>query len=60
MLNIYVFVGFCAQVLRHSKDMHTEKNKIDENILEEFLFERVKTNLCSRTSWSSTGPRRRK
>ena len=60
MLNIYVFVGFCAQVLRHSKDMHTEKNKIDENILEEFLFERVSEVLCSPTSCSSTAPRRRK
>lgn len=33
LLDLYVFVKFCYQAIKHSKNMHTEKNKIHENIL---------------------------
>ena len=47
LLNIYVFLRFCGQVIKHSKDMRKEKNKIHENILEDFLDERVREVICS-------------
>jgi hypothetical protein len=41
LLDLYIFVKFCYQAVRHSQNMHTEKNKIHEDVLEDLLFERV-------------------
>ncbi len=38
LLDVYVFVKFCFQAIKHNKNMLTEKNKIHENILEDFLY----------------------
>lgn len=41
ILDCYIFVKLCFQAIKHKKNLLTEKNKIHENILEDFLFERV-------------------
>lgn len=40
LLDIYIFVKFCYNALNHSKNMHIEKSKIHEDILEDFLYDR--------------------
>ena len=40
LLDLYIFVKFCYNAVNHSKNMHIQKSKIHEDVLEDFLFER--------------------
>jgi hypothetical protein len=40
LIDLYVFVKYCYEAITHSEHIHVSKNKIHEQVLEDYLFDR--------------------
>lgn len=40
LLDLYVFIRYCHEAIKHSENMNIAKHKINESILEDFLLDR--------------------
>lgn len=40
IIDLYVFSKYCYEAITHNESMHLAKNKIHENVLEDYLFDR--------------------
>lgn len=40
IIDLFVFSRYCYEAITHNQNIHLAKNKIHENVLEDYLFER--------------------